>query len=108
MTPQEAAEQYAKKVIGDYENSSGDEGNYWRIAKDDFLAGQQWQSEQDNQAWIKSSDRLPTYNKGVLVFIPEEDNHITAGMYDVSNKWVLLDEYRQPQSQVTYWREMPS
>lgn len=56
--------------------------------------------------WISSKDRLPDYNVSVLVFIPEEDNHCTAGMYDISNKWVLLDEYRVPTSEVTYWSEM--
>lgn len=56
--------------------------------------------------WIKSSDRLPEYNISVLVYIPEEDHHITTGMWDVSKKWVLLDEYRIPKSEVTYWRPM--
>jgi hypothetical protein len=56
--------------------------------------------------WIKSADTLPDYNVAVLVFIPQEDNHITVGMYDISNKWVLLDEYRLPDSQVTYWAPM--
>lgn len=56
--------------------------------------------------WIKSSDRLPDFNVGVLCFIPEEDGHITTGMWDVSRKWVLLDEYRIPKSEVTYWSEM--
>lgn len=56
--------------------------------------------------WIKASEQLPPENVGVLVFIPEEDNHCTTGMWDVSKKWVLLDEYRVPKSQVTYWAEM--
>lgn len=56
--------------------------------------------------WIKSSKRKPEYNVSVMVFIPEEDEHITAGMWDISNKWVLLDEYRVPLSDVTYWSEM--
>lgn len=56
--------------------------------------------------WIKSSEELPPENVGVLVFIPEEDNHCTTGMWDVSKKWVLLDEYRVPKSEVTYWAEM--
>lgn len=49
----------------------------------------------------------PPHNLGVLVFIPDEDNHITSGMWDVSNKWVLLDENRTPDSEVTHWRRMP-
>lgn len=57
--------------------------------------------------WIKSSEQLPEFNVSVLCFIPEEDNHITTGMWDVSNKWVLLDEYRVPNSQITYWMPMP-
>lgn len=56
--------------------------------------------------WIKSSDQKPPENVSVLVFIPEEDNHCTTGMWDVSQKWVLLDEYRVPKSEVTYWAEM--
>lgn len=56
--------------------------------------------------WIKSSEQLPPENVSVLVFIPEEDNHCTTGMWDVSKKWVLLDEYRVPKSEVTYWAEM--
>lgn len=56
--------------------------------------------------WIKASEQLPPENVGVLVFIPEEDNHCTTGMWDVSKKWVLLDEYRVPKSEVTYWAEM--
>lgn len=56
--------------------------------------------------WIKSSEQLPPENVSVLVFIPEEDNHCTTGMWDVSQKWVLLDEYRVPKSEVTYWAEM--
>lgn len=58
------------------------------------------------EQWV-SAKKKPPYNKGVLVFIPDEDNHITAGMWDVSNKWVLLDEYREPECEVTHWMEMP-
>jgi hypothetical protein len=54
--------------------------------------------------WIKASEQKPDENKAVEVFIPEEDNHVTVGMWDVSKKWVLLDEYRVPVSEVTYWR----
>lgn len=57
-------------------------------------------------SWIKSKDLKPEYNVSVLVFIPEEDNHVTTGMWDISKKWVLLDEYRVPRSEVTYWRPM--
>lgn len=56
--------------------------------------------------WISVKERLPEFNVSVLVFIPEEDNHITTGMWDVSKKWVLLDEYRVPKSDITYWQEM--
>jgi hypothetical protein len=57
--------------------------------------------------WINADYEKPEYNVGVLVFIPEEDNHITSGMWDVSNKWVLLDEYRKPECKVTHWRKLP-
>lgn len=60
----------------------------------------------DLMKWRKSEDELPDQNVSVFVFIPEEDNHITVGMWDVSQKWVLLDEYRVPRSQVTYWAPM--
>lgn len=59
-----------------------------------------------SQQWISTKERLPEHNVSVLVFIPEEDDHCTTGMYDISGKWVLLDEYRVPKSQVTYWRKM--
>lgn len=61
----------------------------------------------DPNGWIKSSERMPEFNISVMVFIPEEDHHITSGMWDVSKKWVLLDEYRIPQSEVTYWQPWP-
>lgn len=57
--------------------------------------------------WIKAEDKKPPYNFGVLVFIPEEDYHITSGMWDISNKWVLLDDYRIPDSEVTHWQTLP-
>jgi len=53
--------------------------------------------------WVDVSERLPGYNIGVLVFIPGEDNHVTSGMWDISKKWVLLDEYRVPDQEVTHW-----
>lgn len=56
--------------------------------------------------WIDARKEKPDYNVSVLVFIPEEDDHCTVGMWDISRKWVLLDEYRIPKSEVTYWAEM--
>lgn len=58
-------------------------------------------------AWVKA-DTKPEHNVGVLVFIPGEDNHITSGMWDISNKWVLLDEYRTPEEEVTHWMPLPA
>ena len=57
--------------------------------------------------WRASEDDMPEHNKGCLVFIPEEDNHITSGMWDVSGKWILLDDYREPKSIVTHWAYLP-
>lgn len=57
--------------------------------------------------WWDAKRHKPPHNKGVLVFIPDEDNHITSGMWDISNKWVLLDEYRKPECEVTHWMEIP-
>jgi len=56
--------------------------------------------------WVKAETK-PEHNVGVLVFIPGEDNHITSGMWDVSNEWVLLDEYRTPEEDVTHWMPLP-
>lgn len=58
------------------------------------------------EGWI-SAEIKPPMNWGVLVYIPEEDSHITSGMWDVSKKWVLLDEYRVPESEVTHWTILP-
>jgi len=57
--------------------------------------------------WNDVEKGMPEFNKGVLVFIPEEDNHITSGMWDISENWVLLDEYRTPESEVTHWAYLP-
>src|SRR4051812_16476752 len=69
----------------------------------------QWVASIDHQSatpqgigWVKA-DTKPEHNAGVLVFIPGEDNHITSGMWDISNEWVLLDEYRTPEEEVTHW-----
>lgn len=59
------------------------------------------------QLWL-SADTKPEHNLGVLVFIPGEDNHITSGMWDISNEWVLLDEYRTPEEEVTHWMPLPA
>ena len=60
--------------------------------------------------WVKVEDGLPEINVAVLVYIPEEDDHVTTGMWDTSNsegKWVLLDEYRVPDCPVTHWMKHP-
>lgn len=57
-----------------------------------------------DNGWINSAMLKPEENVGVLCFIPEEDNHVTTGMWDVSKKWVLLDDYRVPTAKVTFWR----
>lgn len=62
---------------------------------------------QPGAVWVKA-DTKPEHSVGVLVFIPGEDNHITSGMWDISNKWVLLDEYRTPEEEVTYWMPLPA
>lgn len=61
---------------------------------------------QDESIWVKANIK-PPFNEGVLVFIPGEDNHITAGMWDIDMKWVLLDEYRTPECEVTHWMKLP-
>lgn len=76
-------------------------------------------SLRDNEErWIEIEEgnvkTYPKKNYGVLVFIPEEDGHITSGMWDVSEKWVLLDEYRtvgegegMENCKVTHWQPLP-
>ena len=61
----------------------------------------------EGNTWV-TADTKPEHNVGVLVFIPGEENHITSGMWDISNEWVLLDEYRTPEEEVTHWMPMPS
>jgi hypothetical protein len=61
----------------------------------------------EGAGWVKA-DTKPEHNVGVLVFIPGEDNHITSGMWDISNEWVLLDEYRTPEEEVTHWMPLPA
>lgn len=62
----------------------------------------------DAYQWYSVEEHgYPPKNVGVLVFIPEEDHHVTSGMWDVSEKWVLLDEYRTPESEVTHWTHLP-
>jgi hypothetical protein len=62
---------------------------------------------QQGPVWVKASEQMSEHNVGVLVFIPGEDNHITSGMWDISNEWVLLDEYRVPECEVTHWMALP-
>lgn len=58
------------------------------------------------EGWVPA-EILPQKNVGVLVYIPEEDHHITSGMWDESEEWILLDEYRKPESEVTHWMPLP-
>lgn len=85
-----------------YHNHDYDDPNARRFSKRDPVVTTP-DPDLDN-GWVKSSRHKPQENVGVLVFIPEEDNHVTTGMWDVSKKWVLLDDYRVPKSEVTYWR----
>ncbi|WP_077920454.1 hypothetical protein [Spirosoma sp. 209] len=57
--------------------------------------------------WTDASIQKPPKNLGVLVFLPKEDGHITSGMWDVDDKWVLLDECRVPDTPVTHWQLLP-
>lgn len=69
------------------------EAGYWLGGEYDI---KRWKIIDD---WVPVSIK-PVHNVGVLVFIPDEDDHITSGMWDVSNKWVLLDEYRTPECEL--------
>jgi hypothetical protein len=86
----------------------------------DLVAGDRIRNEADvashssgvgnsiEQEWKSVKEHgYPEHNVGLLVFIPEEDFHITSGMWDVSNKWVLLDEYRVPDCEVTHYKVLP-
>lgn len=65
--------------------------------------------DEQGEVW-KSIDKdgYPEYNRGVLVCIPGEDYHVTSGMWDVSNKWVLLDDYRKPDCEITHYMPLPA
>ncbi len=76
-----------------YMPADRDNNNYWVVER--------------NGDWYVSSVTKPEKNVSVLVFIPEEDNHITSGMWDVDNEWVLLDEDRVPVCEVTHWMPIP-
>lgn len=90
-----------------YQGSDRNTHNYWVVKKDN--------------GWYYAETSKPEYNKAVLVLIPNEDNHITSGMWDISKKWILLDEYREitgqqteedikndlPASKVTHYRPLP-
>lgn len=88
--------------------SNSDVGNYrinfegLKNAIDEAL-----RDAQTGAVWVKAAQK-PEHNVGVLVFIPGEDNHITSGMWDISNEWVLLDEYRTPEEEVTHWMPLPA
>jgi len=62
---------------------------------------------QSKISWRNAKQEKPECLVSVLVFIPEEDEHITVGMWDISKCWVLLDEYRKPISEVTHWMPLP-
>jgi hypothetical protein len=68
----------------------------------------EWYRNPAGERQWKPAEVKPEHNVGVLVFIPGEDNHITSGMWDISNKWVLLDEYRTPEEEVTHWMPLPA
>lgn len=89
-------------------NTDSEKGYYMFGAK----VGYELAASQSQAGWVRAWHSVkefgyPPKNKGVLVFIPEEDFHITSGMWDLDNKWVLLDEYRVPDCEVTHWMEMP-
>jgi hypothetical protein len=95
-----------------FENIMGTEGSFNSWAKVALAAMEEYASsfkEQDTRPKWKSVKEhgYPEHNLGVLVFIPDEDFHITSGMWDVSNKWVLLDEYRKPDCEVTHYMDLP-
>jgi len=57
--------------------------------------------------WKDADKEKPDYNVAVLVYIPDEDDHMTAGMIEVNGSWTLLDEYRKPDCPVTAWAKLP-
>lgn len=61
------------------------------------------------EPWQKFNPKNPPpLQKGFIVCIPREDNHITSGMWDACGNWVLLDEYRKiPKSAIVYYKPMP-
>lgn len=91
-----------------YLGTTSETHNYWVVKKID--------------GWYCAETSKPEKNVGVLVLIPAEGNHITSGMWDIDNKWVLLDDYRVVPSEkpemdgdkeispsiVVYWRPLPA
>jgi hypothetical protein len=91
---EQKAKEYAERNCYSHERAMGEIS---------FLAGYQCAQE-----WMSvEKDGYPPHLVGVLVFIPKEDYHVTSGMWDISNKWVLLDEYRVPDCEVTHWMKLP-
>ncbi len=105
----------AEEILYNYEGHSPssdghgwvemDSGGSW-YHKDKVIEAMEEFAAQDK--WISVDVDLPPFNLGVMVFIPLENNHITAGMLDISLDWVLLDEYRTPECEVTHWMELPN
>lgn len=87
FTSKELAINWAREF---YQDTDRYTHNYWIIKKDN--------------GWYCARTTKPPYNVGIIVFIPEESNHQTSGMWDVDKQWVLLDENRIPTSEVTGWQ----
>ncbi len=106
-----ACEELKEKYDNILATESGHESKTENVWQSGYASGHEAGCEKALKAqqggWVKA-DQKPEHNVGVLVFIPGEDNHITSGMWDISNEWVLLDEYRTPEEKVTHWMLLPA
>ena len=60
--------------------------------------------------WYDAKITDPDHYVGVMGFIPDEDDHVTAVMLEADGVWVKLDNYDilPEKTSVTYWRPVPS
>jgi len=90
MSGKEMAIEWAREF---YQDADSETHDYWVVKKCD--------------GWYCARTSKPKHNVGVFILIPAEDNHITSGMYDISEDWVILDDYRVSSHEVRAWRYLP-
>lgn len=96
-TPEELAEEYAKKFAG----MSAFEDSVWAFSRYGFLAGYQAASPQ----WISVKDRLPEAGSGLLMVYQSSLKELGASYYDdamwCSNLWPIVSKH------ISHWMPLP-